>query len=81
MTTIRAIQDATAAYFSVSVIDLKSHRRDSRSTRARHVAMYLCRELTEHSLPAIGREFGWRDHTSVIYAVRAVERELRGLAA
>jgi chromosomal replication initiator protein len=58
------------------VIDLKSARRDKHVVRARHVAMFLCRELTTHSLPAIGRSFGMRDHTTVMHALRRVQEEI-----
>jgi chromosomal replication initiator protein len=71
--TIRAIQDVIAARFDVSRTDLLSDRRAARLVRARHVAIWLCRRLTTHSLPAIGRQFGDRDHTSVMHALRRID--------
>jgi len=74
MTTIAAIQQATAKYFGCTVNDLTANRLAH--ARARHVAMYLCREMTGKSFPTIGRAFGDRDHSTVIYACRKVEMEL-----
>jgi chromosomal replication initiator protein len=62
----------SAATFRVTEIDVTSARQDQRAVRARHVAMYLVRDLTGQSYPAIGRRFGNRDHTSVMHAVRRI---------
>lgn len=75
--SIATVQRHVAQRFNVRVTDLTSDRRDRISTRARHAAMYLCRELTPFSLPVIGRHFGKRDHTTVMYACREVERRRR----
>ena len=72
--SIDTVQRAVAQRFNVRVMDLKSARRDRIATRARHAAMFLCRELTPFSLPVIGRHFGKRDHTTVMYAIREVDR-------
>ena len=69
------IQAAVAAHFAISPLELVSRRRARRVARPRQIAMYLARELTPQSLPAIGRAFR-RDHTTVLYACRIVEREL-----
>lgn len=71
--SITTVQRIVASRFGVRVTDLKSDRRDQPLVRARHAAMYLCREHTSHSLPVIGRHFGKRDHTSVMYAIRQTE--------
>jgi chromosomal replication initiator protein len=71
-TTIMA---QTAAYFSLSVDDLCGTSRSRVLVNARQIAMYLCRELTELSLPKIGQQFGGRDHTTVMHADRKI-REL-----
>ena len=55
---------------------LTSAKRSRQVVYARQVAMYLCRELTDHSLPAIARRFGGRDHTTVLHAHRKVQRQL-----
>ncbi|MEM8916684.1 MAG: helix-turn-helix domain-containing protein, partial [Pseudomonadota bacterium] len=71
--TIDEIQRAVAEHFRIRVADMHSHRRMRSITRPRQIAMYLCKELTERSLPEIGRKFGGRDHTTVIHAVRKVQ--------
>jgi len=67
----------SAAMFHVTVIDVVSARRDARSVEARHVAMYLARQLTRRSLPQIGRRFGDRHHTTVMHAVRSIEERIK----
>lgn len=70
------IQRQTAALFQLeqSLLSSPSRRRDV--VYARQIAMYLCRELTARSLPAIGREFGGRDHTTVLHAHRKITKKL-----
>ena len=65
-----------AIVFSVSPKDVTGPRRLRTVAAARRVAMYLARTVTGASLPAIGRQFGGRDHTTVLHACRAVEAEL-----
>jgi chromosomal replication initiator protein len=66
----------TAKYFSLTIEDLCGPSRRRNLIDARHIAMYLCRELTDLSLPAIGREFGGRDHTTVMAAYRKIAATL-----
>jgi len=66
----------TAAYFGVSLEDLTGPSRGRHLVMARQISMYLCRELTSMSLPQIGREFGGRDHTTVMYADRKIRQLL-----
>ena len=73
--TAATIMAQTAAYFSLSVDDLCGTSRSRVLVNARQIAMYLCRELTELSLPKIGQTFGGRDHTTVMHADRKI-REL-----
>lgn len=73
--SIVAIQDAVCAVFGLSRVDLLSPARTTRITRARHLAMYLSRELTDRSLAEIAREFR-RDHSTVLHAVRRIGAEL-----
>jgi chromosomal replication initiator protein len=68
-TTIMAV---TAEYFGVTIEDLTSGSRTRVLVQARQIAMYLCRELTELSLPKIGQTFGGRDHTTVMHAERKI---------
>ena len=69
-----AIMAATAEYFGVTMEDLCGSSRSRIYVNARQIAMYLCRELTDLSLPKIGTMFGGRDHTTVIHA----DRKIRG---
>ena len=71
--TIENIQKTVAEYFKIRVADLHSKRRSRSITRPRQIAMSLCKELTNHSLPEIGDAFGGRDHTTVLHACRKVK--------
>jgi len=66
--SVQDIMDEVAAYFSVSVEDLCSPSRSRQLVNARQIAMYLTRELTDLSLPRIGKAFGNRDHSTVMHA-------------
>ncbi|GAA0423277.1 chromosomal replication initiator protein DnaA [Streptomyces luteireticuli] len=75
--TAPAIMAATADYFGHTVEDLCGASRSRVLVTARQIAMYLCRELTDLSLPKIGAQFGGRDHTTVMHA----DRKIRALMA
>ena len=75
--TTAMIQAQTATYFDVTIEDLCGQSRTHTLTGARQIAMYLCRELTDLSLPKIGAQFGGRDHTTVMHAVGKI-RNLMG---
>ena len=75
--TAATIMGQTASYFGLSIEDLCGTSRSRVLVTARHIAMYLCRELTDLSLPKIGQQFGGRDHTTVINA----DRKIRSLMA
>ncbi len=75
--TIDDIQRKVADHFKIRHAEMTSARRARLVARPRQVAMYLSKQLTPRSLPEIGRRFGGRDHTTVIYAVRQIEK-LRG---
>jgi chromosomal replication initiator protein len=68
--------DATSEYYGVSVDDLRGHTRHRDAVRARQVAIYLIRELTDLSLPRIGQAFGGRDHTTVMHADRKIRQQM-----
>lgn len=70
--TIANIQKTVADFYRVRVSDLTSPQRSRSIVRPRQIAMALSKELTSHSFPEIGREFGGRDHTTVIHACRKV---------
>ncbi|MFD7784409.1 chromosomal replication initiator protein DnaA [Streptomyces nojiriensis] len=75
--TASDIMAATADYFGLTVDDLCGSSRSRVLVTARQIAMYLCRELTDLSLPKIGAQFGGRDHTTVMHA----DRKIRALMA
>jgi len=68
------IQEAVCAQFHVKMSELKSRRRSKTLVHPRQIAMYLCRELTDASYPEIGRQFGGKDHTTIIHACRQVSK-------
>jgi chromosomal replication initiator protein len=72
--TIARIQEAVCDRFSLTVQELVSPRRSQAVAYPRQVAMYLSRELTDSSLPKIGKEFGGRDHTTVLHANAKITR-------
>lgn len=74
--TIENIQRIVAEYYNIKVADIKSKSRARSVARPRQMAMALAKELTNHSLPEIGREFGGRDHTTVMHACKTIS-ELR----
>jgi chromosomal replication initiator protein len=75
--SIKRIQDLVAERFSLSLEELCGEKRSQNIVYPRQVAMYLSRELTDSSLPKIGKEFGGRDHTTVIHATQKVSRLIR----
>jgi chromosomal replication initiator protein len=70
--TAAIIMAATAEYFTVTMEELQGANRSRTLVNARQIAMYLCRELTELSLPRIGASFGGKDHTTVMHAVKKI---------
>ncbi|HMS85308.1 MAG TPA: chromosomal replication initiator protein DnaA [Nitrospira sp.] len=68
------IQEAVCTQFHVKLAELKSRRRSKTLVHPRQIAMYLCRELTDASYPEIGRQFGGKDHTTIIHACRQVTK-------
>jgi chromosomal replication initiator protein len=74
--SIEQIQSSTSSLMDLPTADLVSAKRSRQVVYARQVAMYLCRELTDLSLPAIGERFGGRDHTTVLHAHRQVRTRI-----
>ncbi len=70
------IMAVTADYFGVTIDDLCGPGKTKALAQARQIAMYLCRELTDSSLPKIGQYFGGRDHTTVMYADKKIRKEM-----
>lgn len=73
LVSIDNILRTVAEYYKIKVADLLSKRRNRSVARPRQVAMALCKELTNHSLPEIGDAFGGRDHTTVLHACRTIK--------
>jgi hypothetical protein len=74
--TIRQIIQVTADFFGLTVHDLQSNTRQAHVCHARQIVMYLAREMTTKSLPAIGRQLGDRDHTTVMHGHRKIQSRL-----
>ena len=75
--SIERIQEVVSQRFGISMQELLGQRRSRAVVYPRHVAMYLCRELTDSSLPKIGDRFGGRDHTTVINATSNITKLIR----
>ncbi len=72
---IPLIQRKVAEFFNVSLVDLKADRRQKNIVTPRQVAMFLARELTNYSLPEIGKFFNGKDHTTVLYSYNKIKRD------
>jgi len=70
------IQDVVARYFNITVADLKGAKRSAEVTYPRQIAMYLCRNVAQMSMPQIGKDFGGRDHSTVMHACSKIETEI-----
>lgn len=75
--TPHIIQEVVASYFNIHTEDIQSSKKSKNIAFPRQIAMYLCRKLLDISLPKIGKYFGNRDHTTVIYAVSKIEKSLK----
>lgn len=76
MVSTKLVMRAVCDRFNLTLAHLRSDRRDKFSIRARHIAMYLARTLTAESYPSIALEFGGKDHTTVLLAVRNLSHRL-----
>lgn len=74
--TAQTIMEVACEYFDISMGTLRGNGKTRAVAHARQLAMYLCRELTELSLPKIGDHFGGKDHTTVMYAERKIRKEM-----
>jgi chromosomal replication initiator protein len=75
--SVERIQEVVGDRFGISLQELTSDRRSQAIVYPRQVAMYLCRELTDSSLPKIGKKFGGRDHTTVIHATSKIAKLIK----
>ena len=71
------IQDTVAKYFNISAKDLRGSKRSNDIAFPRQIAMYLCRNVAQMSLPQIGKDFGKRDHTTVMHACNKIESDIK----
>ena len=71
------IQRVVSEAYNLTPNDLKGKKRSQGIVRARHISIYLSRELTENSLTEIGQSFGNRDHSTIIHSHRTIEEEIR----
>ncbi len=77
LVTVESIQKVVAKHFSVRLPELRSTKRHKNIALARHVAMYLCRRLTKLALIDIGRDFGKKDHTTVMHAISKIQETMK----
>ncbi|MDR3579570.1 MAG: chromosomal replication initiator protein DnaA [Oryzomonas sp.] len=75
--TIELIQKAVADHFGIKTADLKSEKRQKNLVQARQIAIWLCRDMTKASYPDIGSKFGGKDHSTVIYATKKIEKAMQ----
>ena len=71
------IQEVVGKYFNVDPEDLKSSKRSNDVTFPRQIAMYLCRNIAQMSMPQIGKDFGNRDHSTVMHSCNKIEKEMK----
>ena len=74
--TIELIQKEVCKYYNIDIREFLSKKRNKQTVYPRHVAIYLCRKLTDASLPLIGDQFGGRDHTTVMHALKKIEIDI-----
>ena len=75
--SINIIQKITSEYYSIKINNLISKKRNKNIVLARQVAIYLCRELTEHSFPEIGDSFGGKDHTTIMHSYNKIKNKIK----
>lgn len=71
------VQETVAKYFNINAKDLKGSKRSNDIAFPRQIAMYLCRNVAQMSLPQIGKDFGKRDHTTVMHACNKIEKDIK----
>ena len=75
--TVEEIQKIVANHYNLKVADLRSAKRLKALITPRQIAMYLSRQLTDCSYPEIGERFGGKDHSTIIHAIRKIEKNLK----
>jgi chromosomal replication initiator protein len=74
---IDLIQQIVADYFNIKIQELSSRKRPENIAKARQIAMYITRQLTDYSLVQIGQYFGGKDHTTVMHAIDKIEKMIK----
>jgi chromosomal replication initiator protein len=74
--TVEEIQKTVATHFNIKVADIKSPKRLKALVLPRQIAMYLARQLTSCSYPEIGERFGGKDHSTIIHAIKKMEKQM-----
>jgi chromosomal replication initiator protein len=74
--TIESINKCVCQYFKISLVELNSKSRERKYSEPRQIAMYLCRKYTKKTLPDIAMAFGGKDHSTVIHAIKKIEKEI-----
>ena len=77
VTVDKIIEEVARTYGGITPEDIRSQKRNANISKARQVSMYIVREITQMSMVEIGQTFGGRDHSTVVYAVRQVEKDLK----
>ena len=77
--TMKSIKNEVSKYYGITIKDMDSKKRSRNIVLPRQIAMYLCKEMTDNSLPQIGKEFGGRDHTTVLHACNKISDSLYDL--
>ena len=77
VTVDKIIEEVARTYGGITPDDIRSQKRNANISKARQVSMYIVREITQMSMVEIGQTFGGRDHSTVVYAVRQVEKDLK----
>lgn len=75
--TVESIQKTISEFYNISIADLKSSKRNKSIAGPRHIAVWLCKKMTEYSLSDIGEEFGGRDHTTIMSSIRKIDDLLK----
>lgn len=73
----KIIEEVARTYGGITSEDIRSQKRNSNISAARQVSMYIVREITQMSMVEVGQTFGGRDHSTVVYAIRQVEKNLK----
>ena len=75
--SVQNIMKTVALNFNITVEEMKSSKRQQKFVNPRHIALYICHELTEYTYTDLGNEFGGRDHSSIMHAVEKVEEKIK----